>query len=129
MDAVTLIGLASAAGAVAGFYYSTQRADVKAVTAEGVPFADDRIMALRRRLRSKITITTVVLVLHLPLTALFITGAITAFTNVDLDAPIDATEVALVVIAGLALVHLFMIGGDLGSLMRRLKSLPVPAAR
>lgn len=127
IDTAALIGLASVAGAVAGFYYTTLRSDVKALIAEPVPYDDDRLASLRGRLVAKIKVTVLVLVLHLPLTVLFFAGAVTAMMTLDIDAPVDAAKVAVVVIAGLAGMHLWLISGDLRSLVRKVKRLPKPS--
>jgi hypothetical protein len=121
-----LIGTATAAGLVAGFYYATQRADVRAAIAEGIPYGSDRRKALRKRLGRKFAVTIVVLLLHLPLTVLFVLGAIDAIGSMATGEGVDAVKVAVVVVAGLALLHTCVIGNDISALIKRRSQVSVP---
>lgn len=127
LDPATLAGSASVAGIVAGFYYTTQRAEVAALLEAPVPFADDRIRALRGGLVKRIRLIGLIAFLHLPLSVVFVAGAASVLADLDLDAPVNTTRVAVVVVAGLALLHMWVIVTDLLSLVRRVRSLPSAA--
>lgn len=123
-SASALIGTASVAGVVAAFYYSTQRGDIQAVAAKPIPFGEESLKALRNRLRRKVGVAVAVLVLHAPLMVLFVLGALDAIGSVDTSQNADPVKVAVVVVAGLALLHAWVIGADLLTLRKRLRELP-----
>jgi len=49
--------------------------------------------------------------------------------DLDFDAPVDAAKLAVAVIAGLAWMHVWLISGDLRSLVRKVRDLPGPWSR
>jgi hypothetical protein len=121
----TLLGTASVAGAVAGLYYTTQRADLRDSVAKPIPHTEDNRRPLRTELRGRRVMASLVLAVHLPLTIVFLLGAVEAVASLDPAKDLDPTRVAVVVVAGLALLHGWVIWSDLRSVHARLKFLPV----
>lgn len=123
-SASTLIATASVAGAVAAYYYTTQRNDVQAAATQPIPYGAERGEAVEKQLRSKLRLVTAVLLLHLPLTVLFVIGAFDVIGGIDTSRNPDPGKVAVVVIGGLCVLHAWVIVGDLRSLRNRRRDLP-----
>ncbi len=118
-----LLSTASVAGAVAAFYYTTLRVDVRASTAKQIPYSDDKRQSLYDELRAKRTLGVLVLIVHVPLTVLFIIGAADAVATFDPNDHVDPTRVAVFVVAGLAVLHAWIIWGDIRSVHNRMRTL------
>lgn len=123
-SASTLIATASVAGAVAAFYYTTQRGDVQAAATRPIPYSTERSEEVGKRIYSRARVVAAVLLLHTPLTVLFAIGAIDVIGGIDTSRETDPGKVAVVVIAGLCILHAWVIVGDLRSLMKRRRDLP-----
>lgn len=123
-SAPTLIATASVAGVVAAFYYTTQRVDVHAAATQPIPYSAERVAVAGKEIRSKLLLVGAVLVLHAPLTVLFAIGAVDVIGGIDTSLDPNPGKVAVVVVAGLCVLHAWVIVGDLRSLVRRRRDLP-----
>jgi hypothetical protein len=123
-SASALITTASVAGAVAAFYYTTQRGDVQAAATAPIPYGAERGKEVRKQIGRSLLVVAAVLVLHTPLTVLFASGAIDVVRGIDTSRGTDPGKVAVVVITGLCILHAWVIVGDLRSLMKRRRDLP-----
>jgi hypothetical protein len=95
--------------------------------AKPIPFGAELARSRTRVIRSLRRALGAVLALHAILTVVYAIGAIEALASIDPEGPLDPSRVAVVVLAGLASLHTWVMVSDHRKLSGRLRDMPATA--